>query len=97
MKATVKLVGEQKASISQATGYAWKSNPILIEWKDDSGTHRAWGSMFNEEKESFERQGIGVGDTVEAQLYFSARSYRTGFTSTEVGIEDIKKVSSPNS
>ena len=91
-KATVNVIGETKAGISQRTGNEWKSCQIMLEWIDSEGTHRAWAALFNEQMESFVRQGIGTNDSVTVRLRFSARSFRNGFVNTEVMVEEINKI-----
>lgn len=92
IKAKVKLIGEQKTGVSQNSGNEWKSRQIMLEWIDSEGTHRAWTALFNEQMENFVRQGIGTNDSVTVRLRFSARSFRNGFVSTEVMVEEINKI-----
>ena len=90
-KATVKLIGEQRTGVSQSSGNEWKNRYIMLEWLDSEGTHRVWAVLFNEQMEDFVQQGIDVNDSVIVRLRFSARSFRTGFVSTEIQIEEITK------
>lgn len=89
---TVKLLGEEKNGISQRTGNPWKSKTVLLEWLDLHGTNRVWGSLFNQSLDEFNLEGIAIDDKVEACIRYSTRTYRSGYTSTEVELISIKKV-----
>ena len=88
----MKLVGELKKGVSSLTGNEWQSRSLMLEWLDREGTHRVWGTLFNQTVEEFNNEGIKVGDKVEASLHFTTRSFRSGYMSTDVKIEEIKKV-----
>ena len=85
-------MGDLKKGVSQSTGNEWQSRYIMLEWMDGEGTHRVWATLFNEQAEHFVQQQIDVNDAVNVRLRFSTRSFRTGFVSTEVLIEEIQKV-----
>lgn len=90
-EAIVKIIGEKSEGVSQVTGNAWRTLPLLLEWEDGEGMNRVWGVLFNEVIERFELQGIGSGDTCSVTLCFTTRAYRTGYCKTDARIIDIMK------
>lgn len=92
LKAMVKLLAEENSGISNSTGNPWRGRMMLLEWPGGTGiVNRAWCALFNDKLEAFEMQGIKVGDTVEATIRFSTRTYRTGFNRTDMEVLNIKK------
>lgn len=86
------MVGEKKSGISTSTGNPWQCKSVLLEWSDGEGTHRVWAMLFDQRVDDFDEQGLSAGDTATVRLKFTSRSFRTGFVSTEVLIEEIQKV-----
>jgi hypothetical protein len=85
-------LGEEKIGISQRTGNEWKSRMVLLEWLDTEGTQRVWCSLFNEKLEEYNKNGIQLGDQVEVSLWFTTRTYRTGYNGIEANLLRINKV-----
>jgi hypothetical protein len=92
LNATVKLLGDETNGISNSTGNPWRGRMVLLEWPNAAGyMNRAWCSLFNSKLEAFETQGIRTGDSVQAEIRFSTRTYRSGFNRTDLEIIEIKK------
>ena len=88
---TIKMVGETARGVSQQTGNEWRVQTVLLEFTDAEGVNRFWGTLFNERVDLFAESGLKVGDECMAEVTFSTRSFRNGFSKNEVNIIHIKK------
>lgn len=91
IEAVIKQVGELHEGKSKVTGKDWKAVQLLLEWEGEEEPNRAWATMFNEVVEAFAQTGLCIGDSCVAILYFSARTFRTGYHKTDICVNLIRR------
>jgi len=89
LKAKVKMVSEKKEGISNSTGDKWEMISLLLEFVDEEGTQRILAHAFTEVTAAIQSQNIKEGDSVDAEVWFSVRTYRTGYSVTEAKLTSI--------
>ena len=95
IKATLKVIEEERSGISNVSGNAWKMRSVVLEWTEQAApdarrTQRVRATMFGPVCEEFNRSGVQIGSAVSVDLDFTTSSARNGYVYNEVRVAAIQ-------
>ena len=93
VKGTIKVVNERRNGVSETTGAQWCVQDVVLELENTESPQypeRLVATMSGFAISEFDRQRIGVGSVVNAELHFNTIRTRSGFVTTRISLTNVR-------